>query len=130
MSTGIRCTVLITKVRIRTSYWLILIDIVAPESTGEGIRSCMYNQRNPAHHHNTINIFTHNSSVILPINSRYTLMTIATPSPRASRTQHPKHVLPVRPMIAWTPLSAHQALAKSSRSLSARASMTKISLML
>jgi len=31
---GIRCTVLITKVRIRASYWLILIDIVAPESTG------------------------------------------------------------------------------------------------
>ena len=42
MNTGIRCTVLISKVRIRASYWLILIDIVAPESTGEGIESPLF----------------------------------------------------------------------------------------
>lgn len=43
----------------------------------------------------------------------YTRMTMLIPSPRASRMQQARHVLSTRPMTAWNPFSAHQALASN-----------------
>jgi hypothetical protein len=41
------------------------------------------------------------------------LMTILTPSPLASLTQQPKHVLPALPTTAFSPTLAHQARASN-----------------